>query len=204
MTTLILSPHIDDEVLGCGGLIHHRVKLGHKVFVQYFGVEDFHEVNKHERLSELSEVASFLNFDYGIFNNLVNNYQINELTNPITNLINKIKPNEIFIPNYSYNQDHNAVRDAAVIALRPHDRNHFVNNVYVYEVDQYQVWGNYIFQPNYFVEIDIDVKIKAYLLHKSQVRNMRPPEMLKHFAIIRGYSSNVKYAEGFVSLRSIN
>jgi histone acetyltransferase (RNA polymerase elongator complex component) len=28
--------HIDDEVLGCGGLIHHRVKSGHKVFIQYF------------------------------------------------------------------------------------------------------------------------------------------------------------------------
>ena len=50
----------------------------------------------------------------------------------------------------------------------------------------------------------IDTKIQAYLLHKSQVRNMRPPDMLKHFAAIRGYSSNVEYAEGFVSLRSIN
>ena len=33
---------------------------------------------------------------------------------------------------------------------------------------------------------------------------MRPPDMLKYFAAIRGYSSNVDYAEGFVSLRLIN
>lgn len=201
--TLILSPHVDDEILGCGGLIHQRIRSGHMVFVQYFGVDDFHIVSKRDRFHEIANVASFLGFEYGAFDNIVNNYKVHELTTPLANLINKLKPDEIFIPNYSYNQDHNAVRDAAMIALRPHDVNHFVNNVYIYEVDQYQVWGNYSFQPNYFIEIDIDVKINAYLLHASQVRQMRPPAMLKHFAAIRGYSSNVDYAEGFISLRSI-
>ena len=203
MITLILSPHIDDEVLGCGGLINQRVKSGNKVFVQYFGVEDYHEVSKVERLKEAENVSKFLGFDFDISNNIVNNYELNKLTIPITDLINNIRPDEIFIPHKSYNQDHNVVHEAALIALRPHDRNHFVKNVYIYEVDQYQIWGNYTYHPNYFVSIDIEAKIKAYNLHISQVRLMRPPQMLEHFASIRGYSINVKYAEGFIVLRSI-
>ena len=119
MKTLILSPHIDDEVLGCGGLINERVKSRDQVFVQFFGVEDFHEVPRNERLNELKDVSAFLGFDYDIFSNEVNNYKSQMLVDQITSLINRIKPNEIFIPNRAYNKDHTAVNDASFIALRP-------------------------------------------------------------------------------------
>lgn len=204
MKTLILSPHIDDEVLGCGGLINERVKSRDQVFVQFFGVEDFHEVPRNERLNELKDVSAFLGFDYDIFSNEVNNYKSQMLVDQITSLINRIKPNEIFIPNRAYNKDHTAVNDASFIALRPHDRNHFVEKVYEYEVDQYQIWGRHEFKPNFFISIDIKKKVDAYLLHASQVRNMRPPKMLEEFSAIRGYSINVPYAEAFNIIRYSN
>ena len=201
MKTLILSPHIDDEVLGCGGLINERVKNGGEVFVQYFGIEDFHEISKEGRLAELKRVSAFLGFEYEVFTNEVNNYNSQLLVDQITYLINRIKPDEIFFPNKAYNQDHTAVNNAALIALRPHDRNHFVEKVYEYEVDQYRVWGQFEFKPNFFIAIDIKKKVDAYLLHASQVRGMRPPKMLEEFAAIRGYSINEPYAEGFNIIR---
>ncbi|MDA9618332.1 PIG-L family deacetylase [Pseudomonadota bacterium] len=204
MKTLILSPHIDDEVLGCGGLIDERVKSGGQVFVQFFGIEDFHEISKDGRLNEVKDVSSFLGFDYDIFSNEVNNYNTKLLVDQITDLINEMKPDEIFIPNRAYNQDHTAVNDAAFIALRPHDRNHFIEKVYEYEVDQYRVWGRFEFKPNFFIAIDINKKVNAYLLHASQVRDMRPPKMLEEFAAIRGYSINEPYAEGFNIVRFSN
>ena len=203
MKTLVISPHIDDEVLGCGGAILNRSKNGDQVFVYYLGVEDFHEINREGRLRETSAVAQCLGFDYAIGANKVNAYRKQDLINELTDVINVQKPDEVFIPLSSYNQDHREVHDAAVVALRPHDRNHFVRDVKIYEVDQYQLWAPTSFQPNYFERIDIQRKVEAYLLHASQVRPIRPKELLVNFAYIRGLSCGEDYAEGFVILRLV-
>lgn len=198
--TVIISPHCDDEVLGCGGILNNRKG---NTFVYYLGVDVFHVVKREIRVNEVESVARLLGFDFEIGSNVVNFYQREVLINQITDLINEIKPEEIFIPNPAYNQDHKEVYDACIIALRPHDLNHFIPNVYVYEVDQYLLWGKNEFEPNYFEKIDIDKKIEAYKLHKSQVRNFRPPELIKSYAYIRGLSSKLDYAEGFRILRQV-
>ena len=59
--TLIISPHCDDEVLGCGGMINNR--MGDNAFVYYIGVDEFHVVSRSDRLREVKKVANFLNFD---------------------------------------------------------------------------------------------------------------------------------------------
>jgi N-acetylglucosamine malate deacetylase 1 len=200
--TLIISPHCDDEVLGCGGIINNRKP--YTTFVYYMGIDEFHIVTKKDRIHEVDEVSSYLSFNYEIANNIVNNYNIPELIEQITCIINKIKPIELFMPFISYNQDHTAVNSACMVALRPHDKNHFVKKVFIYEVDQYQTWTNHEFNPNYFEEIDLEKKVSAYLLHKSQIRNMRPPELIEKYAYIRGISSGLKYAEGFVVKRLVH
>ena len=199
--TLIISPHCDDEVLACGGILNNR--KGKNSYVYYLGVDKFHVISQMERLKEVDSVAKFLKFDYQVGENKVNNYKREEIINEITDLINHLKPDEVFIPNPSQNQDHKEVYDACVIALRPHDLNHFVKKVFIYEVDQYLTWAPKEFNPTYFEEIDIEAKIAAYHLHKSQVRAMRPPELMEKFAYIRGLSSKYKYAEGFVTMRFV-
>ena len=117
-----------------------------------------------------------------------------------------VKPDLVFIPTPSYNQDHKTVYDASMVALRPHDLNFFVKKVLLYEQPQVYLWNNTSreFKPNHFIPIDIDKKIKAYKLMESQVRTFRSPEMLKSMAILRGGQSNTEYAEGFETLRWIN
>lgn len=193
--TLVISPHCDDEVLGCGGILNNRKE--DKTFVYYLGIDLFHIVRREDRIKEVKSVASFLNFDYRIGNNQVNNYRREVIINEVTDVINELKPEEIFIPNDNYNQDHREVYDSCIIALRPHDLNYFVPNVFIYEVEQYLLWGENKFKPNYFEAIDIENKIKAYNLHKSQVRKFRPEELLKNYSYIRGLSSDLKYAESF-------
>jgi len=199
--TLIISPHCDDEVLGCGGILHNRKDI--KTFVYYLGIDIHHVITRAERINEVDSVSKFLNFDYRIGANPVNYYQRETMINEITDLINELCPQEIFIPNCSYNQDHKEVYDACIIALRPHDLNHFVPNVFQYEVEQYLLWGENLFEPNYFEEINIDVKIEAYKLHKSQLRPMRPIELLSTYSYIRGLSSKLHYAESFKILRMV-
>ena len=60
---LILSPHIDDEVLGCGGI------LDEDTFVLYCGVENRYingdmSISVVTRIEELEKVSKFLKFDF--------------------------------------------------------------------------------------------------------------------------------------------
>ena len=162
---LIIAPHADDEVLGCGGLL---AKEGSDFFVYFVGVDKFHVVSQEERLEEVRKVSELLGFkwDYNP-NNKVNNYKVEDLIGVFEGIINKLKPEMVFIPmKPSYNQDHRAVFEAAFTALRPHDKNFFVKKVLVFEQPDSVIWNKDMMNTNYFVEIDINKKIEAYKLNK--------------------------------------
>lgn len=206
MKTIIISPHIDDEVLGCFSAISENT------FVIYCGSDETHinfdwvkqRPKLEQRLLELELVRKKYNFEYVILNNKVNEYSIQDLIPEFEKYINKIQPEEIYIPVPSYNQDHRVVYEAALTALRPHDVNFFVKKVFIYEQIQ-DLWNHnyHKFNPIYFKPINIEDKISAYQLYSSQVRSFRSPNMLKSLAIIRGIQSNLPYAEGFEIIRYI-
>ena len=194
---LVIAPHVDDEVLGCGGI------LDSTFFVYFCGVDLFHVVSKDERLKEVEAVSKFLGYSYTI-NHLseVNNYNMRNFINIFQYIINLYKPTRVFIPHSSYNQDHQEIYKASMVALRPHDRNHCVPQVLEYEmVDCF--WENAKYDVNYFVPIDIKKKLVANRLHKSQVRQHRNEEFIKAVAVIRGNQSNCSFAEAFVVKRWI-
>ncbi len=204
---LVISPHIDDEILGCGGI------LDKNTFVLYCGFDESHiksdwvreRPKADKRLSELKAVQNLLGFDYEILYNKVNYYINQDLISSFEKFINDLKPDSVYVPNPSYNQDHKTVYDAAMVALRPHDLNHFVKKVLIYEQPQVYLWNHTFreFNPNYYVPIDINKKIAAYELMKSQVRTFRDQDTLKSMAYLRGKQSNCKYAEAFEIIRWI-
>jgi LmbE family N-acetylglucosaminyl deacetylase len=199
---IVISPHIDDEVLGCFTI------LDSETLVVECGVDDFHVVSREERLEELEALERKLKFSSIILNNEVNHYQVSKLINPITEIINDYQPEEIYIPYPSYNQDHQAVYSASLVALRPHDINFFVKRVLVYEETQVFDWDYShdiyaTFKPNTFRSLDIVRKIESYKLLASQVRNFRSPEYLEVCARLRGFQSQQAFAEAFLSIRNV-
>lgn len=200
MKKLVISPHIDDEVLGCGGI------LDKDTFVLHCGVEDRSYVSAEERLKEIKEAQKMAGFQMKLLKNEVNHYAEADLIGDFESTINEVKPEMAFIPHPSYNQDHRAVYNAALIALRQHDINFFVKKVLVYEQPQDVFWdfnNEKGFKPNYFVPIDIERKLKLYSLLKTQVRPFRSPEHVRAIAVLRGGQSNCRHAEGFEALRWI-
>ena len=187
MKKIVIAPHIDDDVLGCGGIIDSDT------LTLYCGVDDFHIISKEDRLKEADAVRDFYKNKYILLENTkVNEYQ----------------PEEVYIPYPSYNQDHRVVYEAALIALRPHDNNHFVNKVLVYEQPHVFLWNNTHningeFKPNYFKPIAIDLKIAAYELMESQVREFRGTEDNRALAKLRGTQSNYQCAEAFQVVRCV-
>ena len=199
---LVIAPHIDDEVLGCGGI------LDATFFVYFCGIDegmfrkDKDATSVKNRYEELKNVSHFLGFKWECNEkSKINHYTEQEFIDIFEDLINRIRPEKVFLPHAGYNQDHRAVFNAALIALRPHDRNFFVKKVLVYEAAHDVMWNPKDMGLNYFVPIDMERKIKAYEFHKSQVRGMRSPQLLKEIAAVRGASSNYKYAEAFQILR---
>jgi len=195
---LVLAPHQDDEVLGCGGTL---LRCGY-VHIHYFNYEH-PNVDRMEYLTEARKVHDVLGAEtsYNDFDatNTMHLHPIAGYITSIEDLINEIKPNTVFIPAYSRNQDHRVVYDAAITALRFHDTNWFVPNVLVYEQNEYM---NNQFVPNVYFEIDISRKLQLWSLYKSQQRGHRRHEHITALATLRGMEMNKPYAEAFMAVRT--
>ena len=201
MRKMIIAPHVDDEVLGCGGILTEGCIVVHCGLAenQKHGNKNF---SRKERLNEFEEVKNATGCTSILLSHPVNSFACANLINDLEKVINKQRPDIIFMPSASYNQDHREVYEASVIALRPHDINYFVKRVVMYEQPQ-DFWNGKDsgIQPNYFVPIDIEKKINLYTMLKSQVRKHRSPEMLRDLARMRGHQSNVDFAEAFQIIR---
>jgi len=200
---LIIAPHVDDDVLGCGGI------LDKNCLVVYCGLDETGIDNRpsmDDRLDEVFSVKKITNHNHIILDNLVNRYDEYKLIGQIEQIINTDKPDEVYVCHPSYNQDHRVVYNATMVSLRPHDKNHFVKRVFVYEQPHMLFWdnGGIDFKPNHFVPIDIEKKVKVYETMKSQVRSFRSPEHLRAIGKLRGGQSNCEYAEAYQIIRWVN
>lgn len=206
MKKLVISPHIDDEVLGTAGILDSDTYIFECGIDKNRNVPGWGIVTLESRMDEFRAICKESSASGEVFNQPeVNNYNLRELLPEIERLINKLKPEEVYIPHPSYNQDHREVYEAAFTALRPHDINHFVKKVFVYEQPHVFLWdwNHGDITVNYYIEIDIEKKLKLYSLIPSQVRDFRSPETIKSLAELRGKQSGYEYAEAYKILRYI-
>jgi LmbE family N-acetylglucosaminyl deacetylase len=188
--TLIFAPHVDDEVLGCFAF------LAPGTHVLHAGVED--RPSEAVRRAELAESAAALGFTFGDLGRNVNSFRCDELVPDFEQAVEAQRPDTVLIPEPSYNQDHRAVYDAAIVATRPHDTNWRVGRVLVYEQPDSVLWRHgSVEMPSVFAQIDVDAKVLAYRRYASQVRGHRSPEMVVALARLRGAQIGVPAAEAY-------
>ena len=215
---LIISPHPDDEIIGCGGLIAHAKIINSNTSVLYITVGSSRQLvtgktDFETRNSEIKNVSEYGNFNYKIL--FKNKYFVELDTLPQKKLIDLIedyieekKPDIVFIPlGDSYNQDHRATFNASITALRPAPVSvrHMVKNIFVYE-EPYSWSLNNSFKPNFYLNTEEveDEKIKLMKLHLTQNREFpfaRSKENLIARMRIRGSECGLKSAEAYQLLR---
>jgi LmbE family N-acetylglucosaminyl deacetylase len=213
---LVLAPHPDDEILGCGGLMLKVKENKGKVHVGLFTCEDSGN-SAINRKSEFLQVMDYMKTDsYEIlfspkYHLKLDTIPLFDLIQAIEKLVDKIRPDIFAIPYASFNQDHKCVYEAAIAALRPaHGDRHIVNHVLVYEYPQIG-WSLYepSFIPNLYIDISnqiIEQKIYAFNLYKSQHKSDEyaiSEKGIKALAQFRGKEISSAYAESFLLKRSI-
>ena len=217
---MVIAPHPDDEVLGCGGTIARLVSLGRHVEVvvatrgsaPMFDAEQVEKVQTEARRAHaMLGIARthFLDFPAAMLDSLPRA----ELNQGIGTLVAQCRPDALFIPFVGdLHFDHGLIFEAAMVAARPVGA-HYPARVLAYETVSETNWAApYLgpaFQPNLFVDISghLDRKIEAFSCFASQVRpfpNERSVETLRALAQVRGRCVNREAAEAFVLIREVS
>src|SRR5919197_1528921 len=134
---LVVAPHPDDELLGCGGLINRVKRSGGQVYVHFLTVGDTRDYSqtgrstRDEREREIEEVAKFFDLDghhlalpgdefHLKLDRLPRQRVVDIIERDSPLSIAEVRPSIVLIPEVtSYNQDHRAAAQAAITALRP-------------------------------------------------------------------------------------
>ena len=218
---LVIAPHSDDEILGCGGLISKVKKGGGKVYVLIFNLgfeKNDTKESQEKRKNEVQEAMNVLKVDgYHLVHDQPDNnrdldaeplhslIEVIESTSSVS--LEKITPTIVAIPTvFSHHQDHVHVHRACIAALRPISTP--VSNIVLsYEAPEHSRWSaSGVFEPNLFVEIDdvIDKKIEAFLKYNSQVRpGGRDADSIISQAKYRGQEVGKNLCEAFFVHRFI-
>lgn len=143
---LILAPHQDDEILGCGCFIQQSLQLGNQVKCVFLtdGSKSFSEKIDDEltlvetRKAEAIKVAESLNMEVPEFLDREDgslDHEDVEAANKIATIIEEYGPNVILFPYFlDGHKDHSAVSGILVKALKK-VKNHETIKLYAYEIN---------------------------------------------------------------------
>lgn len=216
MNVIVVTPHPDDETLGCGGTILRHKKEEDKVcwlIVTSMG-ENFSLAERSKRSEEIEMVSKKYNFDkvtqLGFEAGKLDEHSLGEIINEIGKEFKDFEPNIVYIPNRSdIHSDHRIVFDATV-ACTKWFRYPFVKKVLVYETLSETDFAinsdSNQFRPNFFINIT------GYLEEKIEIMKIYESEMDKHpfprsilaiqsLAYLRGSSAGYKEAEAFMLIK---
>lgn len=218
MKALIISVHPDDETLGCGGTILKHKKNGDELFwliitkaEEKLGfTKEFIEKRKLE-IKKVSYLYGFKQvFELDYLTTKLHLIDIGELIKRISDIINYIKPDVVYMNNRTDIHTDHQVAAKAIMSCVKSFRYTFIKKVLMYEcISETEIAPSLpenIFIPNVYSDITdfIDEKLEIMKLYESEVQEIPLPRSLdniKALARFRGASCGVAYAEAFMLIR---
>lgn len=216
---LIIAPHPDDEILGCGGLVSKYSGEGRKVYVLVV-TRGTPKLYSEERIVNVRREALQAHTLLGVTETVFLDFHAPELditsqaeiAGSISSIIQRFAVDTIFIPHRGdIHSDHRVVYNASIVAGRP-VAGSTVKNIYAYETLSETEWaapfGDDAFIPTHFVDVtgSFENKLKAMACFKSQLKpfpNSRSLEAIEALAKFRGATVGVKRAEAFMTVRTV-
>ncbi|MGN6602887.1 MAG: PIG-L deacetylase family protein [Ginsengibacter sp.] len=219
---LIIAPHPDDEVLGCGGIIKKLTSLEKKIYVlvmtnAFIGASElFSEEGIKIVRREALQAHKILGVKETFFADFpapkLDTYPTYKMANYISALLQQLNIDTLFIPHRGdIHLDHKRVYEASLVASRSQG-NYSVHEIYAYETLSETEWAapfpedNFI--PNVFVNIEneIEYKIKSFECYKTQIKIFPHPRSVEGIDVLskhRGSVVSIKAVEAFSLIRQI-
>jgi len=216
---LVIAPHPDDEVLGCGGTIARLADSGQEVHVAIVtkGYEpDFPASMVNQVRQELFAAHRILGVTQCHFLDLpaaaLDTLPGSRINAAVAGLVRDIAPDTLFVPFVGdVHRDHQLVFTSALVASRPRGPE-VPQRILAYETLSETNWAapgiTEAFVPNVYFDISttIDRKLEAFAAFKSQVKpfpDERSLETLRALATVRGSTVYRAFAEAFVLIRVV-
>ena len=222
MSTLgIISPHPDDETLGCGGsILRHQSENDSLHWIIDTGMTeklDFSPDMFAELQKEIDTIAAL--YGYEAVNNLIlpttrlDTIPTGEIVSMLGALFNEIKPDTIYLPNRSdVHSDHRIVFNSAWSCCKTF-RYPFISRVLMYETlsetDSMPPFPEAAFLPNSFSDISdfLEKKLEIMRHYKNEIKKHpfpRSEQNIRALATLRGATAGVPYAEAFMLLKEVH
>ena len=215
---LVVAPHPDDEILGCGGTLMRLHQQGAEVaWLIVTGISEEHGWTA-ERVQQRDEEIDAGGQADGIFRGLqpyssplhaLTRSPMQELINQFSAVFKSFEPEQLFLPNRSdAHTDHRVVYDAAA-ACTKWFRYPSIRRVLAYETlseTGFSIGAESVFDPNYFVDITgfLERKLQVMSVYRSELGTFpfpRSVEAIRALAAVRGAASGFVAAEAFQLLR---
>ena len=219
-TVVVISPHPDDETLGCGGTILRHVAEGdsvHWVIVTCVAEElGYTSQAITDRAEEIQRVADFYRFStvtqLGFLTTRLDVVPRADIIEKLSDVFVEVKPETLYVPyGGDVHSDHVVVADASIACTKSF-RFSSVKQVRAYEVlseTEFGISPNVPgVRPNLFIDIGpyLEKKIEVMHLYKGEMGVLpfpRSVEAIRALATVRGTTSGCSSAEAFMTLREI-
>jgi N-acetylglucosamine malate deacetylase 1 len=216
---LVVAPHPDDEVLGCGGVMARHAAAGDevRVLVMTRGVADLYSAELIDSVrEEMRQAHSILGVKGAQFLDFpaprMDTVPQHTISDAIGRVLREFQPQTIYIPHHGdMHFEHGLTYQCCLVAARPLDRN-APRRVLAYETLSETEWGPpqpaAVFQPTVYVDIEkhLEQKLAAAACFRSQLKPMPHPrslEAIQSLARFRGATAHLQAAEAFVLVREI-
>ncbi len=217
---LVVSPHPDDETLGCGGVVLRHKKEGDEInwlIVTSITEKADYKLKKIEgRAIEIQAVSNAYGFlsvhQCGFPTTMLDTIPISIIIKKISTIIHEIDPNIVYLPyRGDVHTDHRIVFDAVSSCLKWF-RHPSVKRVLSYETlsetEAAANPDNNAFRPNVFINISsfLEKKIEIMKIYNDELGVFPFPrsiEAIRAMALLRGAASGFKAAEAFMLLKEI-
>lgn len=203
---LIIAPHADDEVLGCGGYMIHQKASGAEILIVIGTIGGSDKRQSYAtRFAEFQKVCDELDAQGVVMfqdkDAIMDTIPSFEITSRLDAIIDKFRPDEVFINYRSLHQDHIKMYDCAIASVRLRE-GYSPKLVALYEypfaVTQIgPIGGGYMYHD---ISDCIQEKVRLFETYASQIRKSPSPlnkNGIEALAQIRGVECGVDYAEKF-------
>lgn len=217
---LVVAPHPDDEVLGCGGTIARHVANGDEVHIAVVtrGAADLYSADLIElgrdELREAHRVlgvagVTFLDYPAPRLDSIAQHL----VADGIRRVVEEVCPHTVYLPHAGdVHIDHKITYWATLVACRPNHAD-APRQMLSYETLSETEWGSPqgadAFVPTVFHDITefLAKKIEAMECYRTQLKaapHSRSVRAIEALAGFRGATVNLLAAEGFMLLRSVS